>query len=154
MRRLVPVYFVGVSNVEGLNYLKALVYKEDVDLFLAMGATLDPIDIDVPEIYKIPEVPPEEVKTLIKEPEPVKQKEEVTKDVDSPDTGDGVPGSFKWHKTQLAAIKGSKQIVNYVTSVIGRDAEPDIDRRKSLAVIRLRAQKLIKEFLENANESK
>lgn len=152
MRRLVPVYFVGVSNVDGLDYLKALVYKEDIDLFIAMGATLEPIDIDVPQEYLMEdEVKQPSPEADGSEPAEEVTAEEVVEETANPDLGDGAPKTLQWHKTQLSALKGSKQIVNYVSEVIGRDAEPDIDRRKGLAAIRLRAVKLIKEFMDNAD---
>lgn len=130
MRLLETIYFPGPSGYNELPYRKALVYKEDVDYFLELGATT---------------TQPDEAFEFV--PEAEEAEGEMENAVDG-DKGDGEPGTLEWHNTQVNAMRVKKDIVNYVSEVIGEDAEPQIDRRKSLAVIRLRAKKLIKDFME------
>jgi hypothetical protein len=69
------------------------------------------------------------------------------------DKGHGVPGTFQWHKGQIDSMRVKKKIVEYVTEVAGKDVAKEIDENKTLTVIKLRAKKLIKEFLDNDGQS-
>lgn len=135
MGLLTTVYFPGPSGYNELPYRKAMVYNEDVGYFLDMGAVLEqPTDLF-------------EAETV---PDPGGDEEgyEAEEWVDG-DKGDGVPGSLQWHNTQINDMKVKKKIIDYVSEVIGRDANEEMDKNKTLTVIRLRAKKLIKEFLDN-----
>ena len=146
MSFLVPVYFPGPSGFGKLHYRKALVYKEDVDYFLKLGSVLEQpaegMEIIVPTapVNVCPDPGGDEIPS---------DEEEIA----SPDKGYGVPGSFEWHKTQIDSMRAKKEIIRYANDIIKKDATAEIDDRKPLTVVKLRAKKLIKEFLENVNQS-
>lgn len=128
--RLVAVYFPGQSDT-GLPYHKAMVYVEDKQYFLNMGAVEEQ-----PEAVEEGFISPDEVEAEAEE-------------VPNPDKGFGVPGSYEWHCNQIGPMRKKIEVINYVSEVIGEDANQTIARNKTLTVIKLRAKKLIKGFLEN-----
>ena len=152
MSYLKAVYFPGPSGFDNLPYRKALVYKEDVPFFLEMGATLEQ-----PEEYF---ESPEPITVVVKEAKEVEGGATVRMAIAEPkekepsvgDKGDGEPGSFQWHKSQIDSMRVKKKIVGYVEAVAGKDAASQIDENKTLTVIKLRAKKLIKEFLDNDDQ--
>lgn len=91
-------------HVEEKPYIKLIVPVEFVDEFLAIGFTRNQAKADV--------------------------KEEASTITGDPAKGFGKPGTYEWHKVQLATLKKHSEVINYVFEVTGIDLSLKYDLRK------------------------
>ena len=119
---LMTVYFPGPSNL-GFDYRKAIIYEEDIEFFIGMGAQrvqdyLDknPVEVEAPSVTPV-----------------------------DPDKGWGKPGTFEFAKTQILNCVSSKEIhaiVYEITKTRITSVLPLLDARDE-------AIKLLKEHYKN-----
>ena len=125
--RLKAVYFPGEGT--RLGYRKAMVYEDEVDYFLGLGAAEFPPDLVGEEVEVVAE-------ELEGEPE---------RETFEGDKGSGRPGSFVWQRAHLKTFTKRKEVLEFMQELVGKDSFPVIVGERTKAT-RKRALRVLEEM--------
>jgi len=143
--RLKAVYFPGKGT--RLGYRKAMVYEDEVQFFLDLGAlptqedalnaSADPVGADV-------------VGSSSEESFDFMEEGDEDEEVDG-DKGTGKPGSLQWHEAKIRELRYKTGIMGYAKQVTGKTLR--FDGKTKVSELKAQALALIKEGLANDDDS-
>ena len=122
--RLKAVYFPGKDT--RLGYYKAMVYENEMDFFLSMGASTSPPEDEIEEDIALSEE-------------------------GDGDRGSGKPGSLQWHTESINGLSRRKDILTYMRDLVGEEAFPFFSNEKTVDT-RKRALRYLKGVNDDHSE--